>query len=313
MLTLYCHGPLDESAHTPARDQSLRQLFQVNTQLLSYSAWSACYYLYLVAFAGLRSQEHSRDAHSRITSPVVRSPSAPGTEGDIRWSRSHWRLLCCLGQSSDERKILSRPWMSLQIDLGSKLQRCHWVSVSRAPTDINLVFAVAGHLKANPASDPHSGHSTGPAGDSVIQLVADEFAVQSKAAFAGQTDFTSPGAVMSRIRERILSYLPCSPIAAALDLKHICIRLEFGSANKHLAQNFLLNDDGTVKTDADMPISLPMLQDISATRPSSDSSSWQPTPEAPVADDDQSLHTSMGSGNSDSVTKDGTTNRFWQP
>lgn len=115
-LKLYSHGPIEESTCSRSHQREFRQLFQADTQLLSGSAWSACYYLYLIALRSLCSQDTSRDAHSQIFSP------SPGRLGALT-SRPRSRiggsprvrnLLCRLGRSADNRNGFSRPFLSFQ-------------------------------------------------------------------------------------------------------------------------------------------------------------------------------------------------------
>lgn len=129
---------------------------------------------------------------------------------------------------------------------------------------MNLFLVLAGSLKANRHQNVEFSPPPGHASGSALQSIADDLATQSVCAVIGKAPFASTGAVMSAIRQRLLSYLPSSSIAAALDLHHIGITLQFGAAKKRLVQNILLNSDGSVKIDMDMPLSLPTVESTSA-------------------------------------------------
>lgn len=268
-LKLYSHGPIDETSYTKSHHQKFRRSFQSNTELLSGGIWSAFYYLYLVALDGLRSQEHSRDAHAQIFSPPAQSLQSlkfrPGKR--LMGSARTWNLFCRLAKSADGRDVLSRPWLSFQSSPARISHLCSVRADGQVAPEMALFLVLAGHLKANGHEEARD-YTKG----SALQSIADDLATQSLDAVVGQDPFTSTGAIMEAIRHRLLSIIPSSSMASALDLNHLGITLQFGDARKRLVQNILLNDDGSVKTDVDMPISLPVLESNSAVaRPSANS------------------------------------------
>lgn len=261
-LKLYSHGPIDESDSTQSHHRKLRELFQANTQLLSGTAWSACYYLYLVALEALRSQEHSRDAHSQIFPPGYGQlgPLIPRSGKSIPASARGWNLFCRLGKSADGRNVLSRPWMSFQA-FSARIRNSSRVE---GQVDMLVSLTIAGSLKVNQHQNPHFGPTLEDAKGAAFQAIADELARETRCAVAEQGEVVSAGAALAVIRQRLLSYIPTSPIVAALDLAHLGITLQFGSTRKRLVQNILLNSDGSVKTNDEMPLSLPACESHSA-------------------------------------------------
>lgn len=274
VLKLYSHGPINETTYTRSHLQKFRELFKANTKLLSGSAWSVCYYLYLIALEGLRSQEHSRDAHSQIFSLPPRGLSSfvSGSNDRLPGSKRTWNLFCRLGKSADGRNVLSRPWISLQSSPSLISSWCRVGTGDQAPQNMALFLTIAGSLKAIPhQTSNHADKIEHPQG-SAFQSIADDLAMQCKHVLIGQKGLTSPGAVMAVIRQRLLLHLPSSPIAAALDLNHLGVTLQFGLTRKRLVQNILLNDDGSVKSNLEMPRSLPARESNSAIDNLSDNS-----------------------------------------